>query len=535
VSTGSYDITIAVLDTGVDYSHNDLASNMWRNLSECNGVSGVDDDHNGFIDDCAGWDFVTCEDLSDCLVPTTGDNDPMDQYGHGTHVAGIIGAVGNNQTGVTGIMWRSRILPVRVLNQNGEGTYLDIAAGIAYAVQMGAKVINASWGGYASSQTLVDAVNNANAAGVLFIAAAGNESNNNDLNPFYPASYPFGNIISVAATDQDDLRVSFSNFGYSTVDVGAPGVYIISTVPNWWADYYGYGHLEQFDGTSMAAPHVTGLAGLLYSYYYNFDYTQIRNMILSYVNLIPSLDGWVSTRGRINAARSMFALCEPFDLTLSQASASQINLSWTDIATEESNYLVERKEEGGTYSLLQTLGQNVNFYYDSSNIKDGTKYYYRLRLKNWIGESPGVQENQRSIITALNPPTYLSATALSNTQIRLNWVDNSNSESGFKIYRHGNEASFVQVGQTGPNVSTFVDSGLNTATKYWYEVRAYNAVAGDSGPSNDVDVKTLSSGGHSGGSGGCSIGAKQNTPTAFADAAIMLLPLLVIAVLRRRR
>jgi subtilisin family serine protease len=288
-------------------------------------------------------------------------------------------------------------------------------------------------------------VSDANAKGVLFVAAAGNDSNNNDLNPFYPASYPFGNIISVAATDQNDQRVSFSNFGYASVDVGAPGTYIISTVPTWLDN--GFGYLEQDNGTSMAAPHVTGLAGLLYSYYYNFDSTQIRNMILSYVNLNPSLDGWVSSRGRINAARSMFALCEPFDLTLNQVSTFQINLSWTDIATEESNYLVERKEEGGAYVLVATLGQNTNAYTDNSNFKDGTKYYYRLRLKNWIGESPGVHENERSIITVLNPPTH----------------------------------------------------------------------------------------GHSGGGGGCSIGATQNVPTSFADASVMFLPLLVIAVLRRRR
>lgn len=455
VSTGSYDITIAVLDTGVDYNHNDLASNMWRNLSECNGVAGVDDDTNLFVDDCAGWNFVTCESFEDfedrwdisftCSQVSTESNDPMDENGHGTHVAGIIGAIGNNQTGVAGVMWRTHILPVRVFNQFGEGTDSDVVRGIDYAVKMGAKVINASWGAYGESLTLYNAISAANSHGVLFVAAAGNDSNNNDLTPYYPASYPFGNIISVAATDQNDVRVPFSNFGYTSVDVGAPGTYIISTVPTSMDN--GYSYLEQDSGTSMAAPHVTGLAGLLYSYYYNFDSTQIRNMILSYVNLIPSLDGWVSSRGRINAARSMFALCEPYDLTLNQVSAFQINLSWTDIATEESNYLVERKEEGGDYVLVATLGQNANSYPDNNNFKDGTKYYYRLRLKNWIGESPGVHDNERSIITTLNPPTH----------------------------------------------------------------------------------------GHSGGGGGCSIGAKQNVPTSFADASVMLLPLLVIAVLRRRR
>jgi len=455
VSTGSYDITIAVLDTGVDYNHNDLASNMWRNLSECNGVAGVDDDTNLFVDDCAGWNFVTCESFEDfedrwdisftCSQVSTESNDPMDENGHGTHVAGIIGAIGNNQTGVAGVMWRTHILPVRVFNQFGEGTDSDVVRGIDYAVKMGAKVINASWGAYGESLTLYNAISAANSHGVLFVAAAGNDSNNNDLTPYYPASYPFGNIISVAATDQNDVRVPFSNFGYTSVDVGAPGTYIISTVPTSMDN--GYSYLEQDSGTSMAAPHVTGLAGLLYSYYYNFDSTQIRNMILSYVNLIPSLDGWVSSRGRINAARSMFALCEPYDLTLNQVSAFQINLAWTDIATEESNYLIERKEEGGAYVLVATLGQNANSYPDNNNFKDGTKYYYRLRLKNWIGESPGVHDNERSIITTLNPPTH----------------------------------------------------------------------------------------GHSGGGGGCSIGAKQNVPTSFADASVMLLPLLVIAVLRRRR
>ncbi len=190
---------------------------MWRNDPECSkGINLIDDDGNGKVDDCAGWDFVTCENLENfdtdfshtfvCSQPTTEDNDPMDENGHGTHVAGIIGAVGNNATGISGIMWRALIMPVRVLNQYGQGTDADIANGIAYAVKMGAKVINASWGGYGSSQTLMDAISDAGSKGVLFIAAAGNESNNNDLYPSIPSSYTMDNIISVAATDQDDHK-----------------------------------------------------------------------------------------------------------------------------------------------------------------------------------------------------------------------------------------------------------------------------------------------------------------------------------------
>jgi serine protease len=339
-------------------------------------------------------------------------------------------------------MWMVKMMPIKVLNADGEGSDADIAAGIQYAVTNHAKVINASFGGYSYSSTLYDAIAAANSAGILLVAAAGNEGVNNDLTPNYPSSYDLPNIIAVAATDQDDRRVPFSNFGPLTVDVAAPGTYVLSTIPlNLYSD-------KEFNsGTSMAAPHVTGLAGLLYSYYYNLNSTQIRNMILTYVDILPSLDGWIATKGRINAFRSMSALWEPFDLTLNQVSAYQVNLSWTDRATAESNYIVERKEQGGTYAGLATLGPNVNAYYDNSNFKDGTKYYYRLRLKNWIGESPGVIDNERSIITVLNPPTH----------------------------------------------------------------------------------------GHSGGGGGCSIGTKQNTPTSLADASVMLLPLLVIAVLRRRR
>ncbi len=490
VSTGNYGIVVAVIDTGIDYTHPDLASNLWRNNAECNGTAGVDDDGNGFIDDCTGWNFVTCEEWGDsgCLYPTTGNNDPMDYYGHGTHVAGIIGAIGNNGVGVTGVMWRARIMPVRVLNQYGEGDDSDIAEGIKYAVDNGAKVINASLGGYGTSPVLEDAMNYAYSHGVLFVAAAGNESNNNDINPFYPASYSYANIISVAATDQDDLRVQFSNFGYSSVDVGAPGVYIISTVPTWWADYYGYGYLEHFAGTSMAAPHVSGLAGLLYSYYVNFDYSQIKNMIMSYVDVLPSLDGWVFSRGRINAFSSMSALWEPFDLKL-KIKGSYVELKWTDVAHAEQYTLVERKTEGGTYVTLATLGANVNSYTDTYGISEGVKYTYRIRLKNQIGETPGHPDNERSISTGLIAPSGLRATALSKSKVKLTWFDGSGSEKGFKIYRHNGTGSYIHIKTVGKNVTSYTDKKLATGTKYWYQVKAYND-SGDSDPSNEAEVTT---------------------------------------------
>ena len=337
-------------------------------------------------------------------------------------------------------------MPVKVLNADGQGTDADILKGIEYAMDMGAKVINASFGGYGESATLFDAFQEAAERGVLVIAAAGNETNNNDLNPFYPASYAFDNIVSVAATDQDDKRVPFSNFGIRSVDVAAPGVYIFSTVPTSWADYQGYGYLDYFDGTSMSTAYVTGLAGLLNSYYYNFTSYQIRSMILYYIDIQQSFDGWIATRGRINAFRAMSALWEPYDLTLTAASPTEVDLAWTDIATDESNYLIERKAEGGDYSLIATLGKNVNSYTDHGGFAAGTKYFYRVRLSNWIGESPGHPDNERSII-----------------------------------------------------------------------------VSGDSEEH------------HEGGGGGCSIGTKQNLPTAFADFAFLLVPFIAIAVMRRRK
>lgn len=535
VTIGSGDITVAVLDTGIDYNHNDLVWNVWRNLGETSCTDAVDNDGNGKLNDCVGWNFID------------DNSDPMDDDGHGTHVAGVIGAKGNNSTGIAGIMWLSNMMALKVCDANGSCDVGAEIAAIEYAIDMknnhgvNVRVMNASFGGGGYEPNEYDAISEANAAGLLFIAAAGNGGDdgigdNNDAFPVYPASYNLSNIISVAATDQDDRKVSFSNFGPTSVDVAAPGTYIFSTVPNWWTMYYGYGNLEMFSGTSMATPHVTGLAGLLSAYYSHFTHGQIRTMILKYVDVLPTLNTWILTGGRINADRALKSLWAPTDFVATSTSPSQISLSWTERATDETGYRLERRTEGGAYSLIATLAANANSYPDSG-LTDGTKYYYRAKAYNGIGDSPAYLTNETSAVTPLSPPTGLTVTAVSSSSASLSWTDHSQSEAGYKIERRLSDGVFAEIAQVGQNVTTFSNSGLSADTTYVYRVRAFNSAAGNSAYSEEVSVKTLSGGEvhHHGGGGGCSIGARQNAPTAFADAAIMLLPLLVIAALRRRR
>jgi subtilisin family serine protease len=216
LETGKSDVVIAVIDTGVDYRHPDLANNIWVNGGEIP-ENGIDDDGNGFIDDSGGWDFFD------------NDPDPMDPDGHGTHVAGIVGAEGNNEKGITGVGWRLRIMALKVGGSAGFFTTSRLTGAIDYATSMGAQVINASWGGDFFDQAVRDAISRANNGGVLFVAAAGNAGKDIDSSPFYPASYDLENIISAAATDQNDQLAHFSNFGVTSVDVGAPGTNILST------------------------------------------------------------------------------------------------------------------------------------------------------------------------------------------------------------------------------------------------------------------------------------------------------------------
>jgi subtilisin family serine protease len=288
VTTAS-NATVAVVDTGVSYKHPDLAGNAWKNPVDP--LNGLDDDGDGFSDDVFGADFFS------------NDSDPEDDGGHGTHVAGIIGAQGNNAVGVTGVSWDVNVMSLKFLDENGEGNTADAANAIDYAVAHGARVINASWGGPSFSQALYGSIRRAGERGTLVVAAAGNEGVNADSSPDYPAAFDLPNIVSVAATDRSDRLLDFSNYGAKSVDLAAPGDDITSTVPT-VTDPSGY---AAFSGTSMAAPFVSGAAALYLSKFPQAGVDQIKAALLQTVDKLPTLAGKTVSGGRLNVARALGA------------------------------------------------------------------------------------------------------------------------------------------------------------------------------------------------------------------------------------
>jgi subtilisin family serine protease/uncharacterized protein YhfF len=283
VTTGSDAVTVAVIDTGIDYSHPDLSSQMWINPGEnCPGcrTDGIDNDGNGYVDDWRGWDFAN------------GDNNPMDDNGHGTHVAGTIGAAGNNGIGVVGVNWHVRLLPLKFLSADGTGSTADAVSAVLYAADKGATVLNNSWGGDDYSQALADAITVADTHGALFVAAAGNSGTDNDTMPTYPASYALPNVLTVAATDNSDQLAYFSNVGRKSVDLAAPGLNIYSTWPG--------GTYQYMSGTSMAAPHVSGAAALAKAAFPSATGVGLKALLLESVDPLSSLSSSTATGGRLN-------------------------------------------------------------------------------------------------------------------------------------------------------------------------------------------------------------------------------------------
>ena len=293
IQTGNQELVVAVIDTGVDYTHSDLKGNIWTNEAELNGKPKVDDDQNGFIDDIHGYDFANK------------DGDPMDDHGHGSHCSGTIGAKGNDNSGIVGVAWNVKIMGVKFLTREGSGTLENAVEGIKYATKMGAKIMSNSWGGGGFSEILKTAIEDANAHGIIFTAAAGNDSNNNDTTPSYPSSYQIPNVISVAAVDNKGLLASFSNFGRNVVHVAAPGVNVFSSIPG------GY---DSWSGTSMATPHVTGVVALLLSQEPTLTPEDVKTRLIRTSKPVSYLKSKVKSRGLVDAFLALTNQESPPDL-----------------------------------------------------------------------------------------------------------------------------------------------------------------------------------------------------------------------------
>jgi subtilisin family serine protease len=290
ISTGSSSVVVAVIDSGIQYDHPDLKDNMWTNPGETPG-DGIDNDGNGFVDDVYGWDFAN----NDASVYDGTFDD------HGTHVAGTIAGRGDNGTGVVGVSWNTKIMSIKFLD-HGFGSTSDAIAAVNYATMMKTRGVNIpitsnSWGGGSFSQALKDAIDAGGSAGTLFVAAAGNRGTNNDSIPHYPSTYDSTCIVAVAATDRKDAMASFSCYGATSVDLGAPGVDIVSAVP---ANSY-----DSYSGTSMATPHVSGVAALVMAVDPTLSVSQLKQALLASVDKIPSLAGKTVTGGRLNARNAL--------------------------------------------------------------------------------------------------------------------------------------------------------------------------------------------------------------------------------------
>lgn len=293
ISTGSKSVVVAVIDSGVDFAHPDLKTQAWVNEKELNGKAGVDDDGNGLIDDINGCNFV-------------GDNgNSTDDNGHGSHCSGTIGANGGDKKGLVGVNWSVSIMAVKFLDEKGGGTLANAIKAVDYARMNGAQIMSNSWGGRSLSALLQTAIEDANKVGTLFVVAAGNDTNDNDVNPTYPANYPVENILSVAAVNNRGILAPFSNYGTKTVHVAAPGVNIVSSVLN--------GGYDSYSGTSMATPHVAGIAALLLANNPSWKASELKGRILSSARPLSTLKKQVSTGGMADAYYALSGLTPPED------------------------------------------------------------------------------------------------------------------------------------------------------------------------------------------------------------------------------
>lgn len=481
VTTGTRTVVVGVVDTGIDYNHTDLAANVWSNPGGIGGCAAGTHGFNAITKSC----------------------DPNDDNNHGTHVSGTIGAVGNNAVGVVGVNWATSIMGLKFLNAAGSGTTADAISAIDFGVKakiagVNVRVLSNSWGGGGFSQALLDEINKAGANDILFVAAAGNDASDNDRTPHYPSSYNSDYIVAVAATDNNDQLASFSNWGATSVDLGAPGVDILSCQP---------GNLYQYlSGTSMATPHVSGAAALILAKS-NLAVLSLKSQILNNVDPIPSLSGLVLTGGRLNVCKAIGSTTcggAPPDTTppttsiTSPANGATVSGTTTVTASASDNVGVT-KVEFYLDNVLQAT-DTTSPYSWNWNTTASTNGSHALNSKAYdaagnIGTSATVTVTVSNVADTTPPtaPTNLVAgpPAQGNPKRRvsLSWTASTDNVgvTGYQIWRSTNSAGpFSQI--TTVTTTSYTDGGLVSGTTYFYFVKAFDAAGNVSAASNTASA-----------------------------------------------
>src|SRR5262245_28336854 len=392
ITLGSTANVVAVIDTGIDYTHPDLAGNMWSAPTAYTvTIDGVP---------------ITCAAGTHGFNAITRTCNPMDDEDHGSHVSGTIGATGDNGMGVVGINWTTRLMAIKFIDASGNGTTEDAIAAVEFAIavkqrfaatgQANIRVLSNSWGGPDFSQALLDEVNAANDEDMLFVAGAGNDGKDNGFDPFYPASFNAPNVVSVAATDNTDELAWFSNYGADTVHLGAPGVDILSTTIG---NHYGY-----LSGTSMATPHVSGAAALVLAGC-NLDTPTLKDTLLGSVDSLPGLAGLTTTGGRVNVYSALYSCTAPPQTPSglkARGNDSKVTLTWSS-ALGAIRYNVKRSlTPGGPYSVINSAVHGTT--YTDTGLTNGTTYYYVVSASNALGESG---DSNEASATANIPPDVI--------------------------------------------------------------------------------------------------------------------------------
>lgn len=467
-------IVVGVVDTGIDYRHPDLKGSMWVNPGEIAG-NNRDDDGNGFVDDVYGYDFIN------------NDSDPMDDYSvedtyHGTHVAGTIAATMNNSLGVAGIASNAaKLMALKIFNKDGYTSTLSIITAMNYSVMMrdrgiDIRVLNNSWGVGDYDPLQSYAIKNVSDAGIMFVAASGNDANDTDENPVYPANYGFAGIVSVAASDNRDQLADFSNYGGTTVHLAAPGVDILSTQRK--------GRFQYLSGTSMAVPHVSGALALAWAAHADVSMTELRNKLFQSVDQVASLVGKVATGGRLNVNNLLMALegeteqpfpAAPSSLGIAAVGADWVNLIWNDNSNNEEGFEIEISVDGGSnYEFFDIVGPGVTSI-TASELEPSTSYKFRVLAFNEIGYS-GPSNSVTVLTTRLVAPSAPSNVRPDNVwsrRVDIAWDDNSNNETGFRIMvSTDGGTTWNEAGVTGPDATRFQAEGLSPERSYNFGVQA---------------------------------------------------------------